>query len=134
MAAAFMADAISRTTDSIGTLAVVPAAGLTHAMSGIGEAWLDGIAMLVISGGVRTDIDKGYQLHELDQHELLKPLTKATYKITSNDAVTEQIHQAWLTAISDEPGPVYVELPANLQLKADDPGPPIQPPENRQPV
>jgi acetolactate synthase I/II/III large subunit len=133
MAAAFMADAISRTTDSIGTLAVVPAAGLTHAMSGIGEAWLDGIAMLVISGGVRTDIDKGYQLHELDQHELLKPLTKATYKITSNDTVTEQIHQAWLTAISDEPGPVYVELPANLQLKADDPGPPSQTPEKPTP-
>ncbi|MFB3078653.1 MAG: thiamine pyrophosphate-binding protein, partial [Lysobacterales bacterium] len=50
--AAFMADAVSRTSDSIGTLVVVPAAGLTHAMSGIGEAFLDGIPMLVISGGI----------------------------------------------------------------------------------
>ena len=37
MGAAFMADAVSRTTDTIGTLMVVPAAGVTHAMSGIGE-------------------------------------------------------------------------------------------------
>jgi acetolactate synthase-1/2/3 large subunit len=50
--AAFMADAVSRVSDTIGVLVVVPAAGLTHAMSGIGEAFLDGIPMLVISGGV----------------------------------------------------------------------------------
>jgi acetolactate synthase-1/2/3 large subunit len=45
---AFMADAISRLSDSIGVLTVVPAAGLTHASSGIGEAFLDGVPMLVI--------------------------------------------------------------------------------------
>ena len=44
---AFMADATSRTSDSIGTLVIVPAAGLTHALSGIGEAFLGGIPMLV---------------------------------------------------------------------------------------
>jgi len=45
---AFMADAISRSSDNIGTLVIVPAAGATHAASGIGEAFLDGIAMLII--------------------------------------------------------------------------------------
>jgi acetolactate synthase-1/2/3 large subunit len=38
--ASFMADGVSRTSDTIGTLVIVPAAGLTHAMSGIGEAYL----------------------------------------------------------------------------------------------
>ena len=52
---AFMADAVSRTSEQIGVLAVVPAAGVTHAMSGIGEAFLDGIPMLIISGGIRRD-------------------------------------------------------------------------------
>ena len=60
--AAFMADAVSRTSDSIGVLVVVPAAGLTHAMSGVGEAFLDGIPMLVISGGVRNDLKQGFQI------------------------------------------------------------------------
>ena len=49
--ASFMADAVSRLSDSIGVLTVVPAAGLTHAASGIGEAFLDGVPMLVLSGG-----------------------------------------------------------------------------------
>ena len=56
--AAFMADALSRTSDHIGTLLIVPAAGVTHAASGIGEAFLDGVPMLVISGGIRTDTGK----------------------------------------------------------------------------
>ena len=55
--AAFAADGVSRTSGgTIGTLVIVPAAGVTHAMSGIGEAFLDGIPMLVIAGGIRTDV------------------------------------------------------------------------------
>ena len=50
---AFMADAVSRSGTSLGTLVIVPAAGVTHAASGIAEAFLDGIPMLVIAGGIR---------------------------------------------------------------------------------
>ena len=50
-----MADAVSRSGTSLGTLVIVPAAGVTHAASGIGEAFLDGIPMLVIAGGIRRD-------------------------------------------------------------------------------
>ena len=114
--AAFMADAVSRVSDSVGVLAVVPAAGLTHAMSGIGEAFLDGLPMLVISGGVRTDMQQGFQLHDIDQQALMRPLTKATYKIESYDEVVPTVYRAYLKAIEGEPGPVYIELPANLQL------------------
>ena len=114
--AAFMADAVSRVSDTVGVLAVVPAAGLTHAMSGIGEAFLDGIPMLVISGGVRNDLQQGFQLHDVDQQALMRPLTKATYKIESYDEVVSTVYRAYLKAIEGEPGPVYIELPANLQL------------------
>ena len=114
--AAFMADAVSRSSDRIGVLAVVPAAGLTHAMSGIGEAFLDGIPMLIISGGVRTDMQQGFQLHDVDQQALMRPLTKATYRIESYDEVVDTVYRAYRTAIEGEPGPVYIELPANLQL------------------
>ena len=68
---AFMADAISRTSDTIGTLVIVPAAGAAYASAGIGEAYLDGGPMLVISGGIRTDIPYPYQLHEIDQQNVL---------------------------------------------------------------
>ncbi len=113
---AFMADAISRTTGTIGVLAIVPAAGITHAMSGVGEAFLDGVPMLVISGGIRTDMDKRFQLHDVDQQALMAPLTKATFKIENYTDAVATIYKAYETAVGGEPGPVFVELPANLQL------------------
>jgi acetolactate synthase-1/2/3 large subunit len=114
--AAFMADGVSRTSDLTGTLVIVPAAGTTHAASGIGEAFLDGVPMLVICGGIRTDLDKRYQLHELDQHAFLKALTKATFLVTRHEDIAPTLFKAWEIAHSAEPGPVFVEIPVNLQM------------------
>ena len=112
----FMADAISRVTDSIGTLVIVPAAGVTHAASGIAEAYLDGIPMLVITGGIRNDSNFDYQLHEMDQLKLVAGFTKAAFKINNHDDVIETIYKAYGIATSGEPGPVFLEIPVNLQL------------------
>ncbi|WP_206486355.1 thiamine pyrophosphate-binding protein [Thalassotalea sp. G2M2-11] len=120
---AFMADAVSRSSDSIGTLVIVPAAGATHAASGIGEAYLDGIPMLVICGGVRNDSQFDYQLHDMDQHKMLEPITKKTYKVHKHSEVVGTIYDAYRVANEGEPGPVFVEIPVNLQLdkgKVDD--------------
>lgn len=115
--AAFMADGVSRAADdTIGALAIVPAAGFTHASSGIGEALLDGIPMLVFSGGIRTDTGRRYQLHDIDQLALAKPLTKAAFRITRHEDVVPTIFEAYRIATSNEPGPVLIELPVNLQL------------------
>ena len=114
--ASFMADAVSRVSDGVGTLAIVPAAGLTHAASGIGEAFLAGVPMLVLSGGIRTDLDKRYQLHEIDQHAFMRPLTKATFHLKRHEDIVPTLFEAWRLATGGEPGPVYVELPVNLQL------------------
>ena len=114
--AAFMADAMSRTSEQTGTLLIVPAAGVTHAASGIGEAFLDGIPMLIISGGIRTDVSRKYQLHDIDQHALLAPITKKTYKINTHEEIIPAIYEAYKIANDGEPGPVFVEVPVNLQL------------------
>jgi len=115
--AAFMADGISRAGDNmVGALAIVPAAGFTHAASGIGEALLDGIPMLIFSGGIRTDTGTRYQLHEIDQLALAKPLTKAAFRVTRHEDVVPIIFEAYRIATRGEPGPVLIELPVNLQL------------------
>jgi len=114
--ASFMADGMSRTSDLTGTLVIVPAAGATHAASGIGEAFLDGVPMLVICGGIRTDLDKKYQLHELDQHAFLRPLTKATFLVASHAEIVPTLFKAWEIAHTGEPGPVFVEIPVNIQM------------------
>jgi acetolactate synthase I/II/III large subunit len=113
---AFMADALSRLSDSIGVLTVVPSAGLTHASSGIGEAFLDGVPMLVLSGGPRTDMDYRYQLHQMDMHKFMGGLTKATFRVTSHEEVVPMLFEAYMIATDGEPGPVFVELPANILL------------------
>jgi acetolactate synthase-1/2/3 large subunit len=123
---AFMADAFSRiqwrgqgasgAARAIGTLVIVPAAGLTHAASGIGEAFLDGVPMLVITGGVRTDTPQRYKLHAVDQLEIAKGFTKAAFRVTQHDEVVPTLYQAYAIATNGFPGPVLVEIPVNLQL------------------
>ena len=119
---AFMADAVSRTGTSLGTLVIVPAAGVTHAASGIAEAFLDGIPMLVIAGGIRRDTGRRYQLHDVDQHALLEPITKGRWLVERHADVIPTIHEAVRVATSGEPGPVFVEIPVNLQIMAGDAG------------
>jgi acetolactate synthase-1/2/3 large subunit len=119
---AFMADAASRTGAELGTMLIVPAAGVTHAASGIGEAFLDGIPMLVIAGGVRRDTGRAYQLHDMDQHALLKPITKGTWRVEKHADVVPTIYAAWRVATSGEPGPVFVEIPVELQIIPGDAG------------
>lgn len=129
-AGAFMAEAVSRTSPDIGCLVTVPAAGLTHAMSGIGEAYLDGIPLLVVTGGIRTDIAFGYQLHEIDQEKMVAGISKGFWKVESHDQVVPSIFEAYQTAVTGVPGPVVVEIPVNVQLFVGDVGdvPAFRPP------
>jgi acetolactate synthase-1/2/3 large subunit len=123
---AFMADAFSRvnwrgvnsegSARAIGTLVIVPAAGLTHAASGIGEAYLGGVPMLVITGGVRTDTPMRYKLHGVDQMEIAKGFTKAAFRVATLDDVVPTIYEAYRIATEGCPGPVLVEIPVNLQI------------------
>ncbi len=114
--AAFMADAVSRTSAGIGTLVIVPAAGVTHALSGIGEAFLDGIPMLIIAGGVNRSSGRAYQLHQWDQQRLMENVTKRSFLVTSHREVVPTIFEAYRLAVAGEPGPVFVEIPYEVQI------------------
>ena len=115
LGASFMADAVSRTGSSIGTVLVVPGAGITHAMSGIAEAFLDGIPLLVISSGARGDIGKEYQLHQIEQSTILKSITKKTFRLNKHSKIITKIYKAYEIATSGTPGPVFLEIPAEVQ-------------------
>ena len=114
--AAFMADAVSRTSATIGTLVIVPAAGVTHALSGIGEAFLDGIPMLIIAGGVNRSSGKAYQLHQWDQQRLMENVTKRSFLVESHREVISTIYDAYRIAVTGEPGPVFIEIPYEVQI------------------
>jgi len=114
--ASFMADAVWRASGRMACVNVVPGAGLTHAMSGIAEAFMDNIPMLVLGCGIRRDTSKAFQLHDVDQAAMVKPVTKVQLRPTTGEDLYPMIRRACGIARSGAPGPVFVEIPANLYL------------------
>ncbi len=129
MNAAFMADAVSRTrAGSVGTLLIVSGSGVTHAISGIGEAYLAGIPLLIIAGAnsqssANSQLSANSQpsgYSSIDAKEILKPLTKAIFSISEQQQIVETLFTAYRVATSDRPGPVFVEIPLDVQMLSAD--------------
>jgi acetolactate synthase-1/2/3 large subunit len=114
--ASFAADAVWRASGRLACVNVVPGAGLTHALSGIAEAYLDTVPLLVLGCGIRRDTGKAYQLHDIDQQTLVKAVTKAQFLPTRGEELYGTIRRACRVARQGVPGPVFVEIPANLYL------------------
>jgi acetolactate synthase-1/2/3 large subunit len=110
--ASFMADGVARSSGMLAAANVVPGAGLTHALSGIAEAYLDGIPMLVLGCGIRRDTGKEYQLHAVDQLAIARPVTKAQFLIEKGADLYATIRRACHIARTAPAGPVFVEVPA----------------------
>ena len=114
--ASFMADGVARSSGKLAVVNVVPGAGLTHALSGIAEAYLDGIPMLVLACGIRRDTGKAFQLHEVDQLAIARPVTKAQFLVRQGSELYATIRRACRIARAAPAGPVIVEVPAELYL------------------
>lgn len=115
-AAGFAADGAWRASGRLACANVVPGAGVTHAMSGIAEAWMDTVPLLVLTCGIRTDTGRAYQLHDVDQLAMAAPVTKAQFRVERGEELYATIRRACAIARSGAPGPVIVEVPANLYL------------------
>ena len=118
--ASFAADGLWRASGRLGCANIVPGAGLTHAMSGIAEAWMDNVPMLVLGCGIRTDTGHGFQLHDVDQMAMVAPVTKARLRPESGADLYPTIRRACRIACEGVPGPVFVEVPANLYIFTHD--------------
>lgn len=123
--ASFMADGLWRASSRLGCVNVVPGAGLTHAMSGIAEAFLDHVPMLILGCGIRRDTGHTFQLHDVDQLAMVAPVTKGAFRPSRAEDIYPAIRQACDLARSAAPGPVMVEVPASLYMRpGHDPGDP----------
>lgn len=138
--ASFMADGVARSSGQLAVVNVVPGAGLTHALSGIAEAYLDGIPMLVLACGIRRDTGKAFQLHDVDQLAIARPVTKAQFQVAHGSEIYSTIRHACQMARSAPTGPVIVEIPAehylfrhNVELQEPD-APPARPSPLREEV
>jgi acetolactate synthase-1/2/3 large subunit len=116
--AACMADGYARSTGRPGVLCVVPGPGVTHSLSGLGEALLDSIPVVCVVGDVaRGDKYKPFQVHELPNVALLQQVTKGVFAVTTVAQIPCAIRQAFALAQSGEPGPTAVVVPYNLFIE-----------------
>jgi acetolactate synthase-1/2/3 large subunit len=116
--AAYMADGCARSTGRPGVLCVVPGPGVTNALTGIGEALLDGVPLVCVVG----DVARGakyhpFQVHELPQAALLRPVTKCVLEVKHVAQIPGAVRQAFQLARDGEPGPVAVVVPYNLLIE-----------------
>jgi len=114
--ASFAADGVSRTSNIIGVVNVVPGAGVTHCLSGVAEAYMDNVPIVVLTCGIRTDTGKAFQLHDIDQLAVLRPVTKATLKVERPEDLYPLVRKAFSIARSGTPGPVAIEVPINFYM------------------
>ncbi|MCD4749151.1 MAG: thiamine pyrophosphate-binding protein [Thermoanaerobaculales bacterium] len=114
--AAFMADGMARASSEVGVLAVVPGAGVTHALSGVAEALMDNVPMVVLACGIRRDTGAAYQLHAIDQLAVLQPVTKEVWRVDQADDIYPTLRRAIAEARKAPQGPVAVEIAANLYM------------------
>lgn len=108
--AGFMADGLWRASGQLGCVNIVPGAGLTHAISGIAEAFMDCVPMLVLGCGIRRQTTQAYQLHDIDQLAIAAPVVKGTFRPQTGAELYPVIREACALARSGTPGPVMVEV------------------------
>ncbi|MCE9565420.1 MAG: thiamine pyrophosphate-binding protein [Planctomycetes bacterium] len=119
--AACMADGYARSVGRPGVLCVVPGPGVTNSLTGLGEALLDSSPVVAIVGDVGIgEKARPFQVHCLNQTELLKQVCKCVYPIQNVTQIPGAVRQAFITAMSGEPGPVAVVVPYNLFVEAHD--------------
>lgn len=122
VAGAFMGDGVSRSSEHVGVLNVVPGAGVTHSLSGIAEAYLDQVPLVVLACGIRQDTGAAFQLHDIDQLAVLEPVTKGAFRIATADEIYPTIRRAFQLARRAPSGPVAVEIPADLMMLTQEVG------------
>jgi acetolactate synthase I/II/III large subunit len=119
--ASFMADGVARASGQLAAVNVVPGAGLTHALSGIAEAYLDGVPMLVLACGIRRDTGMAFQLHDVDQLAIARPVTKAQLRAEHGSEIYATVRRACQIARRAPAGPALVEIPAEHYFFRHDP-------------
>ncbi|MBL8163840.1 MAG: acetolactate synthase, partial [Anaerolineae bacterium] len=122
-AAAHAADAHARLTRNIGVAVVTAGPGVTDAVTGVANAY-EARSPLVLFGGAAPLKTKGMgALQEMPQLNLFKDITKTSLTIERTEDIPALLHEAFTTALSGRPGPVFIEIPFDVLFNAVEPPP-----------
>jgi acetolactate synthase-1/2/3 large subunit len=123
-ACAMAAEAYARIAGRPAVLNVTAGPGGINALNGVFGAFTDSIPMIVVSGQARRETFNGVQripgLRQLGDQEvdilaMAAPVTKARFLVARPDEVTAVVDEALVTARTGRPGPVWIDVPVDVQ-------------------
>lgn len=128
-ACAIGAEAYYRLTNQLPVVNVTSGPGGTNAITGVYGAFVDSVAMLVISGQVKWETTvrstglplRQYGDQELDIEELVRPVTKYCEMVTDPQTIRYHLEKAIYLATAGRPGPSWLDIPLNVQGAQIDP-------------
>ncbi|WCT75478.1 acetolactate synthase 3 large subunit [Sphingomonas naphthae] len=114
--AAHAAEGYARATGKPGVVLVTSGPGATNAVTGIADALMDSIPMVVITGQVGTPLIGTDAFQECDTIGITRHCTKHNYLVKDPAKLGAVIHEAFYIATSGRPGPVVIDLPKDVQV------------------
>lgn len=124
---AVAADAYGQFTNDLGVALVTTGPGGTNAVTGVAGAWLDSTAALFLSGQVKRDdlkMNRGvrqFGFQEIDIVEIVRSITKYAVTVVEPTDVLFHLEKAIYLARSGRPGPVWIDIPLDVQGMSIDP-------------
>jgi acetolactate synthase-1/2/3 large subunit len=112
------AEGYARSTGKPGVVLVTSGPGATNAVTGIVDALMDSIPMVVITGQVPTHLIGTDAFQECDTVGITRSCTKHNYLVKSVDDLARVLHEAFAIATTGRPGPVVIDIPKDVQFAA----------------
>ncbi len=110
------AEGYARSTGKPGVVLVTSGPGATNAVTGITDALLDSIPLVVLTGQVPTFLIGNDAFQEADTVGITRPCTKHNWLVKEPNKLAETIHQAFHVATHGRPGPVLIDIPKDVQF------------------
>jgi acetolactate synthase-1/2/3 large subunit len=110
------AEGYARSTGRPGVVLVTSGPGATNAITGIVDALMDSIPLVVITGQVPTHLIGSDAFQEADTVGITRSCTKHNYLVKRVEDLPRVIHEAFAIATSGRPGPVVIDIPKDVQF------------------
>jgi len=115
--AAHAADAYSRATNKVGVCFATSGPGATNLVTGIANARMDSIPMIVITGQVGRSFIGTDAFQETDIFGITLPIVKHSYTVRDTSLLPEILFEAFFLAQNGRPGPVLIDIPKDVGLE-----------------
>jgi acetolactate synthase-1/2/3 large subunit len=112
--ATHMAEGYAKATGKVGVVLVTSGPGATNTVTGIADAYMDSVPIVVFTGQVPTQLIGNDAFQEADIIGITRPITKHSFLVRDVKDMAATIRKAFYIAASGRPGPVLVDLPKNV--------------------